>query len=771
MSEDFLKFRISSALKNIIGKELITDQYIAIFELVKNSFDARANKVTLTFENIYDKEKAKIIIEDNGKGMNYQDLINKWLFVAYSAKSEGVEDVDDTDSNSSTDSLLEDYRNKISTKRVYAGAKGVGRFSCDRLGEELTLITRKDEIHSNIECLEVNWRDFESDSRKEFIDIPVRHKLINNRKVMENHGTIIKISKLRDEWDREKLLRLKRSLEKLINPIDHGDNFQIKIIVDEEVTTDNLLKLERDKVNGFIKNTIFETLGIKTTQIISEISNDGETIMTSIKDRGSLIYKITEKNPYNTLSNIKINLFQLNQAAKYNFSSIMGVTPINYGSIFVYKNGFRIYPYGEAETDVFDINSRKIQGYNRYLGTRDLIGRIEIIGNEDNLKETTSRDGGFIKNASYYELSAFFLEKALKRLEKYINLIKWGEPDDDNKIIEAKDIKDEILDIIRGLTRTSDIIRVEYDKDFLEIINKKQEKSTVEILKNLTRSAQSIKDPLLIKDIEQTKKQFNQLLSVKKELEIENDKNNKELKKVKEDLEITVKQNIFLKTITTSDIKDIIALQHHIDRSSEKINMHLDDLISLINQGAPKDQLFDYIKKISFENQKISTVAKFVTKANFNMEAEIIEDDLVQFVNQYIENVYKEYDHLKINRQLLNININSFNYTFKMSFRPLEIIFVIDNLLNNSYKAKSHNVIISWNKHNDNSICLSITDDGKGINDDIIDKVFDFGFTTTDGSGIGLFHVKDIIENKMKGKITINNKLNKGVEFTIEVKR
>jgi len=80
-----LNFRISAALKNIIGKELITDDFIAVFELVKNSFDAHASDVEIVFEG-FKTASPKIVIKDNGKGMNYDDLINKWLFVAYSAK-------------------------------------------------------------------------------------------------------------------------------------------------------------------------------------------------------------------------------------------------------------------------------------------------------------------------------------------------------------------------------------------------------------------------------------------------------------------------------------------------------------------------------------------------------------------------------------------------------------------------------------------------------------------------------------------------------------
>ena len=70
MNTQKLNFRISSGLKNIIGQELITNQYIAIFELVKNSYDASAKEVNILFR------EDKIIISDNGVGMSLDDIIN-----------------------------------------------------------------------------------------------------------------------------------------------------------------------------------------------------------------------------------------------------------------------------------------------------------------------------------------------------------------------------------------------------------------------------------------------------------------------------------------------------------------------------------------------------------------------------------------------------------------------------------------------------------------------------------------------------------------------
>ena len=201
-----MQFKISSFLKDLIGKELITDEFVAVFELVKNSFDAHARTVKVIFENQYDPTSARIIIKDDGIGMNKADLRNKWLFVAHSDKRNGTED--------------KDYRDKIKHKRTFAGAKGVGRFSCDRLGRYLNLITIKDTPNAQIDNLKIDWTYFEQDSNTEFIDIKVEHDVLTSTSYPDFHkGTILEISGLRDVWDRDRIKRLKYSLEKLINPI------------------------------------------------------------------------------------------------------------------------------------------------------------------------------------------------------------------------------------------------------------------------------------------------------------------------------------------------------------------------------------------------------------------------------------------------------------------------------------------------------------------------------------------------------------------------
>lgn len=285
-----MHFRVSSGLKDLIGSELITDNNIAVFELVKNSFDAGAKKVEIKFVNIYG-ESPKIIIIDDGKGMDYVDLKDKWLFVAYSAKRDGTEDERED----------EDYRNRIKLRKYYAGAKGVGRFSCDRLGEKLNLITIKNKPNSKIENLFIDWKIFEEDQKREFIDINVQHRTLKSIPYTISNGTILEISNLRnkEEWNREAFIILKDKLSKLIRPqigkTTKENNFKIILDVEDEKENDDIYITECEKkkiepeyrkiINGEIKNFIFEHLDLKTTKIICEIKGTGDVIITKLIDR------------------------------------------------------------------------------------------------------------------------------------------------------------------------------------------------------------------------------------------------------------------------------------------------------------------------------------------------------------------------------------------------------------------------------------------------------------------------------------------------------
>lgn len=759
-------FKISAALKDIIGRELITDEFVAVFELVKNSFDANASKVDVIFENNNDPKNARIIIKDNGKGMNYDDIKNKWLFVAYSAKRTGKEN--------------EDYRDKIKPQRVFAGAKGVGRFSCDRLGSYLNLISIKDEPNTKIENLMVNWEDFEHVDEEEFIDIKVTHTTLANISYDLHHGTILEISDLRDVWDRERIIRLKKSLAKLINPNqgNDSDRFQIEITAHDENTVDSDKNNKLDLVNGLVQNPIFETLDIKTSNIKVKISEDGKFIETNLQDRGDKIYYLKEHNPYPDLSNISVYLFQLNRSAKSNFTRTMGMEPVKYGSVFMYKNGFRIYPYGEPGEDLLLIDNRKQQGYNRFLGTRDLIGRIEINGEQQELKETTSRDGGLVKTQSYYHLVEFFYDYVLKRLENYVvNIIQWGDEKINKETGEIKpelwpqDVKVQILELISGFINSKRIVEVEYDKDFLQIIAEKQNKSVDKIVKNISRVAAKSDNPELIKEAKKIEKAIRE---VRADAQIAVERANKEeslRKETEHKLSVIVSQKNFLQSEISDDTRNLESILHHIGLTTNLIKTDIENLTKAIGKDAPKEELINIAERLSRQNEKISSFSKYFKKVNFNVYSKNLDVDIVAFTNEYMENVYALREDLRNNRELLRVNIDTpTGLEYKMKFSPIDLIIVLDNLISNSTKHQATSLELKWSEKAE-GVQLSIKDNGNGIKDNIVDFIFEFGFTTSRrGSGIGLFHVKEIIE-KLHGKITVNNKLDKGVEFVIDLKK
>lgn len=764
MAKD-IQFRVSSALKNLIGQELITDEFIAIFELVKNSFDARATKVVIRFENTADRSKSKITIVDDGKGMSYSDLIDKWLFVAYSAKKDDTEDSGE-------------YRDKINQRKFFAGAKGVGRFSCDRLGNKLNLVTVQNSKSAKIENLVVDWEDFEKDAKKEFANVDVKHQTLKSNPFKFKHGTVLEITGLRDDWNRTRLLKLKQSLAKLINPNKDNDtsSFSIHIEAPEQKSADSGQKEARERVNGPVTNFVFEKLGLKTTQIMSEISADGKHITTTLSDRGRLIYKITEHNKFKgILRDIKIHLFQLNKEAKRSFTLAMGMEAVKYGSVFLYKNGFRIYPFGDEGEDIFGVNRRKQQGYNRFLGTRDLIGRIEINGKNDDLKETTSRDGGLIKNASYHALEDFFIEYALKRLEKYVvDVIRWGDARLSGEkllspALNPEDVKPEIAEIIATLSNSDGIVDFEYDKKFLDFLSESQAQSLPKMVKNFQRIAEESGNKALEKEARSMASRVEELLAAKSEAEKGQDAAQKQAKAAEQRLEEEVSENLFAKSALTTDMKDVIALQHQIDHSTDRIKRNVDSLLAAISKKAPKKEILGYIERISLEANKISSISQFVTKANFNLKSAEISADLVSFVKEYVENVYREYPTTRINRPHVKFRVATGGIKFGWKFRPLEMIIMIDNLFSNSFKAGARNIQISF-EMTDSGLRMIVKDDGTGIAKNIAGKVFNLGFTTTKGSGIGLYHVKQVVE-RMGGTVTVGKMSEKGAVIVIELKK
>lgn len=748
MSE-MLHFKVSAGLKNIIGKELINDKFIAIFELVKNSYDAGAKNVTIKFVDIYTKAP-RIIIADDGKGMSKDDIINKWLFVAYSEKKHHT------------------YRDDLRKRRPYAGAKGVGRFSCDRLGEKVQLFskTMKDDLTN---AIAINWNDFEVTDAEEFQNIKVKYEEVK-KSVINEQGTIIVVDKLREKWNREELLKLKKALTQLVNPdaTENYDKFEITIDAVEEKENDIRIKkkkseeeiYDKDIVNGKIVNHVFEALNVKTTKIEVSVSEDGKQIVTTLNDRGIELFKITEKNRY-SLKDIKGTLYSLNKAAKNNFTRIMGIESINYGSVFIYKNGFRVYPYGEPDKDFMNIDRRKTQGYNRYLGTREIIGRVDIFGENKGFIETSSRNNGFISSYQVTELEQFFYEYMLKPLEKYVvNIIKWGEDlvNSQGMIenISKYDSLEAILKKIRPRFKVETLIEADYNEELVEVISKhKQKKASAEI-NELKKIARKQKDEQLVVQAEKVEKKTKELeKSAAESFKLAQQEIEKR-EEVQRALDITQKQVGVLQSRVDISADGAIDAMHIMKAYADTIDSGIEEIFENMREDIDLEEIKVVLHEIRQTCSKIMNAYNLVINTNYDADTGKKELDIVKFTKEYIDKQW---------RHKFNVAVQS-DGEMKLLFNPLEFSIVIDNIVDNSKKANATELEIIFNESDIGQMIL-FRDDGFGMSDDIrADKVFEEGSTTTRGTGIGLYTVKKYVD-KMDGVIRVNEEYKKGFELRV----
>lgn len=818
MENNKLFFSVKAGIKNIVGKDLIADDNIAIFELVKNSYDAYASKVIITFED------DKIIIADDGKGMSIDDIEKKWLALAYSAKKNGSED------NEVDSKFLErrkSYRDLIQEKRKYAGAKGIGRFSCDRLGENLLLSTKK--YNSNtIEQLKINWKDFEKQDDIDFSKIGVLHSSFQENEspvIFPNNtksGTILEITKT-SPWDRDKILGLKYSLEKLINPFSDDANdeeFEIEIICKRELDKDKEKELDRDKVNGIVRNSILDIIKSKTTKI--EVKVNYDKIDTKITDRGTLIYHISEDNKYKSLiDKLEIDIYYLNRTAKFNFTSKMRVEPVNYGSIFLFKNGFRVQPYGNKGDDSWGLDYRAQQGYNRHLGTRELLGQVSIFtDNIDEFREVSNREGGLVETVGFKFLKDIF-EKAHRRLERYVVGVLWGEGFRKNKYFKLeeevekqrellnqdKDTDEfeiaknnigsqlDFIQLLKGLANDKDIEIIDYNKNlinqlidnekdldivqhkFLDDLDKISDKLNDIELKNISneinkkiRELEEEKEKARLKAIEEEEKRLT-AEQAKKEAEkrayaAEEKAKEAEMKAndLDDKLSLETKKNQYLTATRKTLSSDAEQLVHSIDLYMGNASSYINSLLADDNIDIDiKTKLYSIKNNID----KALKVSEIIIKSNFDYKFTNKRIDLPTYIKQYL-------DIIAISRNNISIEIQNI-ITKYVLMNPIDVDIIIDNLISNSIKAKAGKIVVNFKINDNNKLEIIYADDGIGVPEKLVknpNAIFELGVRESQekGSGIGMYDVKKRLEG-VKGNIEFigNNIILKGATFKITI--
>ena len=391
-----VSFRPHARLIRLLGDELISDEIMAVVELVKNGYDADATHVWIDLEHVTDPANGCISIRDNGDGMDLFTLLHVWMEPATTHKRKR-------------------HRNKERTPqgRVLLGEKGVGRFAADKLGTELELITRSKSSDREI-VLQVFWHHFDDEDR--YLE-DVKSTWREQEPVIftgEQHGTLLKIRSPRMAWTQDMVSRLYNGLSRLVSPFVEKADFVIEINCPEF-----------PQIQGRVVNRLLETSPYRLSGCIDAegkfVPDTQQEQSVDLRDHcsGHFMLPSGEKRiPLCGPFKIALHVWDLDiqpgkgtgidKARRDAIKSFCGVS--------IYRDGFRVWPYGERDDDWLELNQRRVNNPTLRVSNNQIIGFIEIT-HDDNpeLKDRTSREG-LIDTPAFFDLKALGLA-ALSLLE------------------------------------------------------------------------------------------------------------------------------------------------------------------------------------------------------------------------------------------------------------------------------------------------------------------------------------------------------------------
>lgn len=766
-------FRVGSYLKDIIGRDLVTNEFVAVFELVKNAFDADAGRVDVAFDN----DSGEIWIVDDGRGMDAAAIRDRWLFVAYSAKADGTE----------PSGGMADYRDRIRPSGQFAGSKGIGRFSCDTLGEHLQLFSRTGRDHPT-QSLVIDWQDFEANSRELFQRVPVELEDLSGFPgdapvpMPEVAGTALRIGGLRSGWKPADITGLRKYLEKLIDPFGTTEDTPVYVtVVDSTLDAETLGSLQ-----GPLGNDVRDLLADKTTRI-SVVAEAGG-IKTELVDRGRLIYRINEPNAFAGIVDARVSaeIFYLNRSAKATFTRRMGVRPVEFGSVFLFLNGFRIFPIGEETDDTLGLNRRKQQGSARYLGTRDLLGRVDVSARPRLFREASSRDAGLIEDARSRDLYEFIRRKAIFRLERYVVGVTWQDKPDadreDSSGLEQGLTRTRVAQLIGQLAGTANVELEYYDPAVVELFDEGS-RTLDGAMKAIVTIAERQGDDELLRRVEAARARQSALEQSEREAGEAARRAIAAVAVADQRIALLERQATYLAATQDMTAEQMVLLLHQVliyaghigaavDRALGNVHEILGAALEFEEEANNDDlrgagaavrvrtkRVADDLDYIHLENDRLMAVARFASNARFELETDTLDGDVVEFLDEYVNQVRAGRDGAG------SISFDAAGLSQDANFKPVDLVVVVDNLMDNARKHGARQLVMTARRRKGGKGTeVTVRDDGRGMDEAMVDtaRIFDKGYTSTEGgTGLGLYHARKLLE-AMGGGISLDAERDRG---------
>lgn len=704
LDDSQVRFSVDAGIINRLGKELVGKHETAVSELVKNAFDADATEVNLVFESAWNVG-GTLTIEDNGTGMTKDQLINGFMRL------------------SSSDKIHNPISDKY--KRTRAGRKGIGRFATQRLGSKLTIITHTAKSDSSIK-ISINWNDFETD--KDLLSVSNNIEVIPKTK---KEGTTLIIENLRDSWSDAMIKRVFRYTSELLQPfplskknkdqaessIDPGfksyyfrqEGQELIPIVDEE---EAIFKHALAEIEGYILDDGQGCWALKSDKLnfpqeVFLIGND-EKNRENAEAKFNLIKGLHFKVHY--------FIYEPTLFAPGTFTFIRDLS-YETGGIRLYRNGFRVLPYGEQGDDWLGLD--KSNNRSIVLGphmNRSFFGFVELEDKEGNFEETSSREG-VIESEHLNELVNFVYRSIVSAVMKVSEL--------------------------RGRKATAS------QKNFTRNEDDPTEKAdkAVEELEEFFSKDETEQDSSEKSDSGKSKEKAKKIFEEFKQAREEEKKKNQAL----------IDENNMLRILAGLGLV-IGEFIHEVHRFLPGFDAEISFL-----KNAVKDikEVYERVELLGTNIKSFTSYTSYFDKAisrNVIRELQPIElRDAVKDFAIVIDN------NLKRANIVLEKPVFDGYDLFTTPMHPSEWASILFNLYTNSKKAiirkKVHGKIFIHCGKDEKNVFLEFSDNGDGIPKGNEDLIFNAFFTTTSaanhsgndaeslvGTGLGLKIVKDIVE-------------------------
>lgn len=389
-----LKWRFDVSTFRLIGRDLITDRVTALFELVKNSYDANAQNVNVIFENVGAGKTGSVIrIEDDGYGMSFEDIRDKWMVIGTSSKR-------------SHPYSPEPYNRKC------VGEKGIGRFAVDKLGDKVSIITKNTGAEKWLK-VDIDWSSYfnepqEREDIRLFTDVENTYSY-SEAESQSASGTKLVITTIREPWTKKEIEHLIHEISKIVSPFANlSYPFKVRVVAPEFGIDQEPVRTMEDFNNATISlNIDFD----EAKKLQQSIYYD--------KEKNAFGHRLI---PFKSFGGIKIRIYYFDESARRKYRNDFPNDPID--GFKVYRDGIIATPFAETnenpdqKRDILGIDKRVWQDIFSRIGTREFLGVIDITkkGNPQIIDATNRQD--FVDNEEYREMKKFIITQ-LNALQDY----------------------------------------------------------------------------------------------------------------------------------------------------------------------------------------------------------------------------------------------------------------------------------------------------------------------------------------------------------------